>query len=216
MIFKIITNVLQCAHVPQFFCFYYQEDLYALPLINKWVTLIIPLHYLLRSIVHRRMFASSSAEATRTRIHLGDPVENQIAPSRWKTRYAISPCPIYIRARVAGHHSRRARPPNYPQSSLVITKLRTIARTAKLVQIIRITVLSVMPFVIAGKVRERLSLDFQHWHKSPRSHCAVVRTFTKRLRDKEQRENAINNQRREFFYRFQFSAYQAVLGIWWR
>jgi len=120
------------------------------------IVLIISLHVALfvHSIArHNKTFASSSAEATRTRTLPVDPVGSRTAPSRWKTRYATSRCRISTRARVAGRRSRRAHPQNYPRSRLPIIKLRirAIARIMKLVQIIRITVLSVTPFVIAGK-----------------------------------------------------------------
>lgn len=134
------------------------------------------------------MFASSSAGATRTLTHPGGPAENRTAPSRWRTRYATSPCPIYTRARVVGRHCRRARPPNCPRSSLVIIKLRTIARTAKLVQIIRITVLSVTPSVIVGKASAReagLALIFialNLLHVARQRSANVLRRFSRDTR----------------------------------
>lgn len=99
------------------------------------------------------MFASSSAEVTRTRTLRVDPVGSQTARRRWKTRYATSRCRIYTRVRVAEHRSHRAHLRNYPRSRLPTIRLQTqaIARTMKLVQIIRTTVLNAMPFVIAGK-----------------------------------------------------------------
>lgn len=108
---------------------------------------------LFRSIARRKTFASSSAEATRTRILPVDLVGSRTAPSRWKTRYATSRCRISTRARAAERPSRRARQRNYPRSRLFIIKPRTraIVRTMKLVRTIRTTVLNVTPFVIAGK-----------------------------------------------------------------
>lgn len=109
--------------------------------------------YLFCSIVRRRMSASNSAEAIRTRTLPEDLVASQIALRRWRIRYATSLCRIYTQARVVGRHSHRAHLPNYRRSRLPIIKLwtRAIVRIMKLVQIIRITVLSVMPFAIAGK-----------------------------------------------------------------
>ena len=106
-----------------------------------------------RSIARRKMFASSLAEATRTRTLRVDPVGSQTVRRRWKIRYATSRCRIYTRVRVAEHRSHRAHLRNYPRSRLPIIRLQTqaIARTMKLVQIIRTIVLNVMPFVIAGK-----------------------------------------------------------------
>lgn len=102
-------------------------------------------------IARRKTYASSSAEATRTRTLPVGPVGSRTAPRRWKTRYATSRCRISTRARAAGRRSRRARPRKYPRSRLPIIKLRTraIARNMKLVQIIRTTALSVTPFAIA-------------------------------------------------------------------
>lgn len=99
------------------------------------------------------MFVSNSAEAIRTRTLLEDLVASQIAPRRWKIRYATSLCRISTQARVVGRHFHRAHLRNYRRNRLPITKLRTraIVRIMKLVQIIRIAVLSVMPFAIAGK-----------------------------------------------------------------
>lgn len=99
------------------------------------------------------MFASSSAEATRTRTLPEDLIASQIAPRRWRIRYVTSLCQISTQARVVGRHSHHARPQNYQRNRLPITKLRTraIVRIMKLVRIIRIAVLSVTPFAIVGR-----------------------------------------------------------------
>lgn len=109
--------------------------------------------YLFCSIARHRIFASNSAEAIRTRTPPEDLVASQTALRRWRIRYATSLCRISTQARVVGRHSHRAHLRNYRQSHLLIIKLRTraIVRIMKLVRIIRITVLSVIPFVIAGK-----------------------------------------------------------------
>lgn len=105
------------------------------------------------SIARRRMFASSSAEATRTRILPEGPVASQTALHRWRIRYATSLCRISTQAHIVGHHSHRVHLRNYQRSRLPTIKLQTraIVRIMKLVRIIRITVLSAIPFAIAGR-----------------------------------------------------------------
>lgn len=180
--------------------------------------LIVSLHvrYLFRSIARRKTFASSSAEATRTRTLPVDPVGSRTALRRWKIRYATSRCRISTRARVAGRHSRRARPRNYLRSHLPIIKLRTrlIARTMKLVRTIRTTVLSVTLFVIAGKwfnlTCESLSLDNDI---NCRIGCRIVVKLSTTifcLLDFKWKHNFS-----VFVIDFQFSSYQAIVGIWW-
>lgn len=134
-------------------CIFCQRNLHTRLSMNT--ALIVSLHIALfvsRSIARLKTFASSSAEATRTRILLVGPVGSRTTLRRWKIRYATSRCRISTRARVAGRHSRRVHPRNCLRNHL-ITKLRAqaIARTMKLVRTIRTTVLSVTPFVIAGK-----------------------------------------------------------------
>jgi len=156
LIFRIVVHYFklcdtsQRSHTHTLFC---QGNLYTCSSMNT--TLVVSLHVALffRSIARHKMFVSSLAEATRIRTLRVDPVGSQTTRRRWKIRYATSRCRIYTRVRVAEHHSHRAHPRNYPRSHLPIIRLQTqaIARTMKLVQITRITVLNVMPFVIAGK-----------------------------------------------------------------